>query len=172
MVWTILLCWYSSLVLLYSFRETCLKKCPQTNKLPKTPPLLSAWILDIFKPTSATSNLNCYMSMLENLICWVFLGNGTQSVLLNFETSPSRISAWAWFGRQHDWETWVRLCTCGHTMETRGLRSVVLQIHPWLWYLKRCCCLDRWAHCVPGTELKITFYDLYDSFPIFMRIPM
>lgn len=169
MVWTILLCWYRSLVLLYSFWKTCQKNSPKTNEPPKTPPQLSAWILNLFKPTSATSNLNCYVCA-RKFNLWG--ASRHWSVLLNSASGPSRILAWAWFGRQHDQGTWVRLCTRGHTTERRGLRFVVLQMHPWLWYLKRHCCLDRQALCVPGTELQVTFYDLYDSFPIFMRIPI
>lgn len=37
---------------------------------------------------------------------------------------------------------------------------------------KKSCGLDRQALGIPGTELKITFYDLHNSFPIFMRIPI
>lgn len=85
--------------LLLFFLGDLSKKPPQTNKLPKPHPSYQheswTYLSQHHPPPTLIA-----MSMLENLICEVLVG--TLFLVLNCETGPSRILAWAWFGRKLD----------------------------------------------------------------------
>lgn len=91
------------------------------NPVNKAPCKISAWILDLLKPPSATCNFMYY-------VCARKFSLRGASRHWHPNSATKVWTAWMWSGRQHCQGICIKLCIYGHTLKRRALKFVAPQI--------------------------------------------